>query len=96
MSQRITNDLKVEWPKIPNKTKAVMTGKANELVFFENVAHLEGSIYQVKSTSDKNKVYTMDLKDLDAHKSECKGCFYRGNCTHLKALRIFRKGEAKN
>ena len=93
MSQGLKNDLGVKWPKIPRKTNNSMTGRANELVFFENVAHVEGSIYQIKSSSDENKIYVIDAKDLDAHKSECKGAFYRGNCSHLKALRLFKKGE---
>jgi len=88
----VNNDLGVEYPKIPNKTQCVLNAKASELVYFENVAHVEGSIFQVKSTSEKNKVYLVDLKDLEAHKKDCKGLLYRGNCSHLRAVSIFKRG----
>jgi len=89
----VSNSLGVKYPKIPSKTQAVLTAKASELVYFDNVAHVEDQIYQVKSTSEKNKVYVIDFKDLDAHKKDCKGCLYRGNCSHLRAIRIFKRGD---
>ncbi|MEK6913900.1 MAG: hypothetical protein AABW47_04505 [Nanoarchaeota archaeon] len=90
---QITNSFGVEYPKIPEKTQCVLSAKAHELVYFENVAHVEGSMYQVKSTSDKDKVYVIDLKNLDDHKLDCPGAKYRGNCSHLRAVRIFKRGE---
>ncbi len=70
--------------------------KARKLVEIGGVVKIDQDIYQIKSSSDPNKSYI-----VTADSCECIGFknFYkfhhgkgiRANCSHLEAVRIFKK-----
>jgi len=70
--------------------------KARKLVEIGGIVKIDQDIYQIKSSSDPNKSYI-----VTADSCECIGFknFYkfhhgkgiRANCSHLEAVRIFKK-----
>ncbi len=70
--------------------------KARKLVEIGGVVKIDQDIYQIKSSSDPNKSYI-----VTADSCECLGFknFYKfhhgkgikANCSHLEAVRIFKK-----
>jgi predicted nucleic acid-binding Zn finger protein len=70
--------------------------KAKKLVESDGVVKIDQDIYQIKSSSDPNKSYI-----VTADSCECPGFknFYKfhhgkgikANCSHLEAVRIFKK-----
>jgi len=72
--------------------------KARKLVEIGGVVKIDQDIYQIKSSSDPNKSYI-----VSADSCECLGFknFYKfhhgkgikANCSHLEAVRIFKKEQ---
>ena len=72
--------------------------KARKLVEIGGVVKIDQNIYQIKSSSDPNKSYI-----VTADSCECLGFknFYKfhhgkgikANCSHLEAVRIFKKEQ---
>ncbi len=70
--------------------------KAKKLVENNGVAKIDDELYQVKSSSDPNKSYMVEQNSC-----ECLGFknFYKfhhgkglkANCSHLEAVRVFKK-----
>ena len=77
--------------KSTNYQKAI----GSKLVFENGVAFdSSNNEYQVKSNSNKNKVYIISKngKNLEC---ECIGYGYNGNCSHCVAVRIFQRTDKK-
>lgn len=53
----------------------------------DNIADLGDGLYQIKSKSDPNKSYIIDIKDINAHKSDCIAYRYGRECNHIKTLK---------
>ena len=70
--------------------------KAKNLVDNGNVVKLEDDLFQVKSSSDPSKSYFVTSNSCDClgFKNFYKFHYGKGlkaNCTHLEAIRIFKK-----
>ena len=70
--------------------------KAKKLVENNCVVKIEDDLYQIKSSSDPNKSYfvTSDSCECPGFKNFYKfhhGKGLKANCSHLEALRIFKK-----
>jgi len=70
--------------------------KARKLVEIGGVVKIDQDIYQIKSTSDPNKSYivTDDSCECLGFKNFYKfhhGKGIKANCSHLEAIRIFKK-----
>ena len=70
--------------------------KAKKLVENDCVVKIEDDLYQIKSSSDPNKSYfvTSDSCECPGFKNFYKfhhGKGLKANCSHLEALRIFKK-----
>ncbi len=76
------------------KSSNYMMAVAHEIVFKNGVRYdKKSNTYQVKSKSQKSKVYIIEnKKELEC---KCKGFEMRENCSHLAAVRIFREGLNK-
>jgi hypothetical protein len=75
--------------------------KAKKLVEDGNVVKIADDLYQVKSSTDKDKSYmvTVDSCDCLGFKNFYKFHHGRGikaNCSHLEAVRIFLTKTAKS
>ncbi len=78
------------------KTTNYQLGMAHKSVFKNGVAYDEKTnTYQVKSNSEKNKVYliTKNGKNLEC---ECIGYGFNNNCSHCVAVRVFQRSDPKN
>ena len=72
--------------------------KAKKLVENSNVVRIDDDLYQIKSSSDPTKSYFVTSESC-----ECEGFknFYKfhhgkglkANCSHLEAMKIFKKSE---
>lgn len=81
--------------KTIKKTTNYQLGMAHKSVFKNGVAFDEGSnTYQVKSNSQKNKVYLVTKKGK-LLECECIGFGYNDNCSHCVAVRIFQRTGLK-
>lgn len=70
--------------------------KAKKLVENDCVIKIENDLYQVKSSTDPNKSYmvTSDSCDCQGFKNFYKfhhGKGLKANCSHLEAIRIYKK-----
>ena len=75
--------------------------KAKKLVESEGVAKIDDELYQVKSSTDPSKSYMVEKDSC-----ECLGFknFYKfhhgkglkANCSHIEAVRIFKKEQSMN
>ena len=87
------------------KSTIYQLGTGHKLVFKNGVRQIDDHIFQVKSSSDKSKVYTVIYRS-DNHEDnycECLGFKYYkrkketdpGHCSHIAACRIFKRSEPK-
>ncbi len=72
--------------------------KAKKLVESECIEKIDDGLYQIKSSSDPNKSYfvTSDACECQGFKNFYKfhhGKGLKANCSHLEAMRIFKKGN---
>ncbi len=72
--------------------------KAKKLVESGCIEKIDDGLYQIKSSSDPNKSYfvTSDTCDCQGFKNFYKfhhGKGLKANCSHLEAMRIFKKGN---
>ncbi len=72
--------------------------KAKKLVESGCIEKIDDDLYQIKSSSDPNKSYfvTSDTCDCQGFKNFYKfhhGKGLKANCSHLEAMRIFKKGN---
>ena len=72
--------------------------KAKKLVDSGDVVKIEEDLYQIKSSSDPNKSYfvTSDSCECLGFKNFYKfhhGKGLKANCSHIEAIRIFKKEE---
>jgi len=72
--------------------------KAKKLVESECIKKIDDGLYQIKSSSDPNKSYfvTSDTCECQGFKNFYKfhhGKGLKANCSHLEAMRIFKKGN---
>ena len=70
--------------------------KAKKLVESGCIEKIDDGLYQIKSSSDPNKSYfvTSDTCDCQGFKNFYKfhhGKGLKANCSHLEAMRIFKK-----
>lgn len=52
-----------------------------------NVTKLSPTLYEVRSKTNANKSYVINLNDMRDHKGDCLGYRYKQDCNHLKQLR---------
>lgn len=72
--------------------------KAKKLVESGCIEKIDDDLYQIKSSSDPNKLYfvTSDTCECQGFKNFYKfhhGKGLKANCSHLEAMRIFIKGN---
>ncbi len=72
--------------------------KAKKLVESGCIEKIDDGLYQIKSSSDPNKSYfvTSDTCECQGFKNFYKfhhGKGLKANCSHLEAMRIFKKGN---
>ena len=72
--------------------------KAKKLVESGCIEKIDDDLYQIKSSSDPNKSYfvTSDTCECLGFKNFYKfhhGKGLKANCSHLEAMRIFKKGN---
>ncbi len=53
----------------------------------DDVTYLDHKRYEVKSKSNPNITYIVDLNNMKDHKGKCLGYRYSQNCNHLEKLR---------
>ena len=63
--------------------------KAKQLIKTNSIEKIDEGMYQVKS-SVPNKSYV--ICDLEC---ECKGFMYRGNCSHVQAVKMMLSDSAE-
>ena len=75
--------------------------KAKKLVENDGVSKIDDELYQVKSSSDPQKSYMISSNSCDCQGFKNFYKFHHGkglnaNCSHLEAVKIFKKQKEDN
>jgi len=65
--------------------------RAHESNFKNKIKFLKNGIIRIKSNTDPSKVYT--IKD---NACSCPGFAFNHHCSHITALRVYRRSQPKN